>query len=103
MATTFRFPAVWAAPNRAVTLVCGVCGTAALTWMNVGVCDDAGGGVDTTKGTPLLAAPLTVTTTLPAVAPVGTAVEIWVLVHVEGNAKVPLKRKVLVPADAPKL
>jgi len=53
--------------------------------------------------TPLLATPLTVTTTLPVVAPVGTAVTIDVALQLETDAATPLNVTVLVPWVAPKL
>lgn len=55
------------------------------------------------KLTPLLAAPFTVTTTLPLVAPLGTGTEMVVSVQLVGVADVPLKLTVLVPCVAPKL
>src|SRR6185369_13088406 len=57
----------------------------------------------TVKLTPLLAAPPTVTTTLPVVAPAGTGTTMLVADHVVGVAVVPLKVMVLVPLVAPKL
>jgi hypothetical protein len=56
----------------------------------------------TVKPTPLLATPLTVTTTLPDVALAGTGTLIEVLLHVVGVPGVPLKVTVLVPWDVPK-
>src|SRR5262249_26677312 len=56
----------------------------------------------TTKLTPLLGTPLTVTTTYPVVAPAGTGTLIEVAVQVVGVAAVPLKVTVLVPRVAPK-
>jgi hypothetical protein len=52
---------------------------------------------------PLLAWPLTVTTTFPAVAPIGTGTSILVLLQLVGIAVVPLKVTVLVPCEVPKL
>jgi len=49
------------------------------------------------KATPLLATPPTVTTTLPEVAPLGTSIEIEVVLQLLGAARVPLKVTVLVP------
>jgi len=62
-------------------------------------------GADTTvKDTPLLAAPLTVTTTLPVVAPVGTVAMIDVALQLPiVDAVVPLNFTVLVPCVDPKL
>jgi hypothetical protein len=58
----------------------------------------------TVNKTPLLATPPTVTTTLPVVAPVGTAAAILVaLQDVIAVAAVPLKVTVLVPFVAPKV
>src|SRR5271169_3150395 len=62
----------------------------------------AGGGV-TVKLTPLLAWPLTVTTTFPVVAPVGTGATMLVALQLVGVAAVPLNVTVLVPCVAPKL
>ncbi len=55
------------------------------------------GGTRTVKLTPLLDAPLTVTTTLPVVAPVGTGAVILVALQLVGEAVVPLNFTVLVP------
>jgi hypothetical protein len=60
-----------------------------------------GGGV-TVKGTPLLATPPTVTTTLPVVAPVGTGSTMLVALHVVGIPAVPLNVIVLVLCVEPK-
>jgi hypothetical protein len=57
--------------------------------------------VPTPKVTPSLAAPETVTTREPVVAPEGTVVTILVSVHVVGVAVVPLNVTVLVPCVAP--
>ena len=51
----------------------------------------------TVKFTPLLATPLTVTTTLPVVAPVGTGTVILVALHAVGVPAVPLNMTVLAP------
>ena len=56
----------------------------------------------TVKLTPLLATPLTVTTTLPVAAPVGTGTCIEVLLHAVGVAVVLSNTTVLVPWVAPK-
>ena len=50
----------------------------------------------TVNGAPLLAKPLTVTTTLPVVAPPGTATTMLVALQLAGLAGVPLKVTVLV-------
>lgn len=64
--------------------------------------EKSGGGV-TVKATPLLATPLTVTTTLPVVAPLGTGTEMLLSPQVVGVAGVPLNVTVLVPGVTPKL
>src|SRR5438552_1782028 len=56
----------------------------------------------TVKVTPLLAAPLTVTTTGPVVAPDGTGATILVPLQLFGVAAVPLNVTVLVPCVEPK-
>lgn len=56
----------------------------------------AGGGV-TVKVRPLLATPLTVTTTLPVVAPAGTVTLMLLAVQLEAVASVPLNVTVLFP------
>jgi hypothetical protein len=61
----------------------------------------AGGGRVTVKVTPLLAWPLTVTTTGPVVAVAGTGTAILVALQLVGVAVVPLKVTVLVPWVAP--
>ena len=61
------------------------------------------GGRTTVKGTPLLAALKTVTTTLPVVAPTGTVTLMSVVVQmIAVPAEVPLKVTVLVPCVTPK-
>lgn len=57
----------------------------------------------TVNAKPLLAAPDTVTTTFPVVAPLGTRTAMLVLLQLVGVAAVPLKVTVLVPWVAPKL
>jgi hypothetical protein len=57
---------------------------------------------NTVNATPALATPLTVTTTLPAVAPAGTGATIDVSLQLVGVAAVPLNVTVLVPWVAPK-
>ena len=54
------------------------------------------------KLTPLLAAPPTVTTTFPVVAPLGTGTTMLVALQLVGVAAVPLNVTVLVPCVAPK-
>src|SRR5260370_2950888 len=61
-----------------------------------------GAGTVTVKLPPLLAAPPTVTTTFPVVAPAGTAVVMLVALHAVAVAVVPLNFTVLVPCVAPK-
>jgi hypothetical protein len=56
----------------------------------------------TVKLTPLLAAPPTVTTTLPVVAPFGTGAVMLVALQFVGAAVVPLNLTELAPCDAPK-
>jgi len=56
----------------------------------------------TVKSTPVLATPVTVTTTLPVVAPFGTGTPILVGLQAVGAAAIPLKVTVLVPWLAPK-
>jgi hypothetical protein len=58
--------------------------------------------IDEVKRTPLLAAPDTVTTTFPVVAPVGTGVVILVAPQLVGFATIPLNVTTLVPCPAPK-
>src|SRR5215472_6292203 len=67
-----------------------------LTLLSVGP-----GGV-TVKLTPLLATPLTVTTTLPVVAPLGTCTPTLVAAQLVTDAAVPLMLTVLLPCVAPK-
>ena len=57
----------------------------------------------TVKLTPLLGFPLTVTTTFPLVAPVGTGATIEVALQLVGVAVVPLNFTVLLPLAFPKL
>src|SRR5256712_571683 len=61
-----------------------------------------GAGTVTVKLTPLLAAPPTVTTTFPVVAPAGTAAVMLVALQLVGAAAVPLNLTVLDPCVAPK-
>jgi len=61
-----------------------------------------GGGKVTAKLTPVLAAPLTVTTTFPVVAPLGTGALILVVLQLVGVATVPLNVTVLAPCVPPK-
>jgi len=61
-----------------------------------------GPGTVTVKLTPLLATPLTVTTTFPVVAPAGTGATMLVAPQLVGTAPTPLNPTVLVPCVAPK-
>jgi hypothetical protein len=61
------------------------------------------GGTVTVNDEPLLARPVTVTTTLPVVAPLGTVATMLVADQLVGVALVPLNATVLVPWVAPKL
>jgi len=61
-----------------------------------------GGGIVTVKVTPLLGTPLTVTITLPVVAPAGTGTVMLDALHAVGVAIVPLKVIELVLCEAPK-
>jgi len=61
-----------------------------------------GPGTVTVKLTPLLAAPPTVTTTLPVVAPAGTVAVMLAAPQLVGVAVIPLNFTVLVPCVAPK-
>src|SRR5213594_3955803 len=61
-----------------------------------------GAGTVTVKLTPLLAAPPTVTTTLPVVAPAGTGATMLVALQLVAVAVVPLNLTLLVPCVAPK-
>src|SRR5260221_1448910 len=61
-----------------------------------------GAGVLTVKVTPLLAIPLTVTITLPVVAPLGTVTAMLVAFQFAGVALVPLNVTVLGPCVEPK-
>lgn len=64
---------------------------------------DITGLATTVNETPLLDAPPTVTTTLPLVAPLGTAATIALSLHEMALAVVPLNLTVLVPCVLPKL
>jgi hypothetical protein len=61
-----------------------------------------GAGTVTVNTTPLLATPLTVTTTLPVAPPLGTGAEMLVVLHAVGVETTPLNITVLVPCVAPK-
>ena len=61
------------------------------------------GGIVTVNAKPLLAAPPTVTTTFPLVAPAGTITPMLVADQLVAAAVVPLNFTVLVPCVAPKL
>src|SRR5207247_1585427 len=68
-----------------------------------GVSNVTSGVGSTVNAAPLLATPLTVTTTLPVVAPAGTGTTMLVADQLVGVAVVPLNFTVLVPWVAPKL
>jgi hypothetical protein len=91
-------PAVCAAVNGTDTDAVGVCGVAEFFCTNEIVAV-----LVTANIAPLLGAPLTVTTTLPVVAPVGTGTRMLVADHEVGDATVPLNVTVLVPLVDPKL
>jgi hypothetical protein len=61
-----------------------------------------GAGTVTVNPAPLLLCPPTVTTTLPVVAPAGTATTMLDALQLAGAAAVPLNVTVLVPCAAPK-
>src|SRR5438552_10878067 len=61
------------------------------------------GTASTVNNTPALATPLTVTTTLPVVAPAGTGATIEVALQLAGLASVALKETALAPWVEPKL
>jgi len=61
-----------------------------------------GAGTGTVKLTPLLAAPPTITTTFPVVAPAGTGATILPALQLVTVATIPLNFTVLVPCAAPK-
>lgn len=82
----------WVAPKFTPVIV-----TEAPTAPEVGLRLVIAGVVVTVKATPLLAAPPTVTTTLPEVAPDGTGATMLVELQLVGVAAVPLKVTVLVP------
>jgi hypothetical protein len=60
-------------------------------------------GSGTVNDIPLLAAPLTVTTMFPVVAPVGTGTAMLVSLQLVGVATTPLKVTVLLPCVAPNI
>jgi hypothetical protein len=87
----------WVAPKWAPEIVTKVptipdCGDRPLM---LGVCS-------TVKLTPLLSTPLTLTTTFPVIAPVGTGTAIDVVLQLVGVVAVPLNATVLAPCDDPK-
>jgi len=95
--TTFRFPAVCAPAYVTVTEVSVPCGVAELVCTKE-IADTA----PTVKFTPLLGTALTVTTTLPVVAPVGTGTTMLLAVQEPGVAVVPLKVTLPLPWVEPK-
>jgi hypothetical protein len=82
----------WVAPKLVPAMV-----TAAFTDAAFGVKLVMLGVGTTVKFTPLLVAPLTVTTRLPVVAPEGTGAMMLVALQLAGAALVPLKVSVLLP------
>ena len=82
----------WVAPKLAPVMV-----TEVPTVPELGLRLVIVGGSVTVKATPLLARPLTVTTTLPVVAPAGTGTRMLVLPQLAGVAAVPLNVTVLAP------
>jgi len=90
--------ALWVAPKFAPVIVTGA-PTGAEAGLRVVI---PGPGV-TLNATLLLANPPTVTTTLPVVAPVGTAAPMLVALQLVGVAAIPLNVTVLAPCVAPKL
>jgi hypothetical protein len=82
----------WVAPKLVPVIV-----TAVPTTPLVGDSAVMAGATVTVKGTPLLASPPTVTTTLPVVAPLGTGTVRLVADHAVGVAVTPLNLTVLVP------
>ena len=97
MATAMKLPAVFALLNASVVVVV-VPASLPMCWTRAMLA----GGVVTVKGTPLLASPETVTTTLPVVAPAGTGTTMLVKVQLVGVAGTPLKVTVLAPCVPPK-
>src|SRR6266404_2565574 len=87
-----------AAPKFAPLIVTGVPTNPAAGFRPVML----GTGAVTVNATPLLATPPTVTTTLPVVAPAGTAATMLVALQLVGVAVIPLNFSVLVPCTAPK-
>ena len=95
--TAIQLPAALLVLNESDAIVV-VAASVLLCWTSVILPDPE----LTAKFTPLLAKPLTVTTTLPVVAPAGTGTLMLVALQLVGVAAVPLKVTVLVPCDAPK-
>jgi hypothetical protein len=88
----------WEAPKFVPPIV-----TAVPMVADVGLTLEMFGVGTTVKAEALLAAPPTVTTTFPLVAPAGTGTTILVALQVVGVAVVPLNVTVLLPTVAPKL
>jgi hypothetical protein len=89
----------WVAPKLVPVMVMDV-PTAPEFWLRLVIL----GGSITVKGEPLLACPLTVTTTFPVVAPAGTVTVMLVALQaLAAAAAVPLKVTVLAPCVVPKL
>jgi len=85
-----------------VAVNCTVCAADIVTAARLGLTVTESAPCVTVKLTPLLAMPLTVTLTLPVVAPLGTGAAILVLLQLVGLPAVPLNVTVLVPCVAPK-
>lgn len=94
----FTFPLPWVAPMLEPAIV-----IEAPTAPEFGVRLDMLGVASTVNALPLLAVPLTVTTTFPVVAPLGTTATILVALHDVTLAVVLLNLTVLVPCVDPKL
>src|SRR5262249_49190836 len=93
--TTEPVPCVAPKPDPAIVTTAPIGAELGVRLVMVGV-------GSTVKPKPLLATPLTVTTTLPVVAPAGTETLMEVLAQVVGVASVPLNVTVLVPWVVPK-
>jgi len=91
MTTAIKFPAVLFEGNASVEELVVPASLLACCARRIPVT------VVTVKFDPLLAAPLTVTTTLPVVAPAGTGTVMLVALHAVGVPVVPLKVTVLLP------
>src|SRR6266850_7469731 len=95
--TAMKFPAVLATLNATNAVV-----VVPASWLARWTSAIPGVTGGTLKFTPLLAAPPTVTTTLPVVVPDGTGTTMLVALQLVGVPAVPLKVTVLVPCVVPK-